>query len=806
MIKVRNLEKYFFRHKKNEIHVLNDVTIDFPQSGLVVLLGPSGSGKTTLLNVIGGLDNVQKGQIEFDDLQLEGYDSAQWDKIRNERIGYIFQNYNLLPHLSVYDNVALVLKMQGINHPEIIDNRVSYILNAVGMYPYRKKKSTQLSGGQQQRVAIARALVKNPEVIIADEPTGNLDSKNTTDVMNIIKEISKQKLVVLVTHERDMAYMYGDRIIELKDGQIIHDQVNTNDVVSHQKDENIVYLKDYYELAAINHPNLDVSLYQDVDYEIAPIKIQLIIKDKTLYLKTDTELEKIRLIDQSSNIVVKNEHFVKKNKEEMLVTSFRTDLLENKEVERSYKAVVAIRQIFMLALQKILYSSKKGKLMLMSFILAGATIAVAISMAAATIIPNLDGIPFDADYIIIQESSTQNFTLQNFITWSTNDSKLYVNTLNSTQIEIIDTSDPLNYLVRLDSVLDIFPHAPTKMASGRLPIADDEIAITVGIAEIILRYGGAEYGIWDYDYLESELFRIAGYQFKLTGVIDSNRKVTYVSRDMANLIKPAWISGSLTPEYLIYGLKQLDEYTLLKGVAPEANQVVISKKLFDDLSTTTLENTIFPISLNGVSHEISGVANETIKRFAIGNNTLVEDSRLRTQDIYYVHVSNPSTMVQTLKGANVNAERLVTLYTNEFKNNEYIIEQRVAMLIGSSVIIGLSLLGFYFIMHSSMVSRIYEISVYRALGMKKTELLTSFLVEVAIITTLTSLIGYIVASYGLVLASQSLLGEFSLFLVTPLTILIGMIIVYVINIIGGMFPIFLLLRKTPAQILAQYDI
>ena len=187
MIKLNNLNKYFNRKKVNEIHVINDISLTLPDKGLVVLLGPSGSGKTTLLNVLGGLDKVQGGSIEFGDEKIVGYNAKTWDKIRNKEVGYVFQNYNLLTNLTVYDNISLTLNMINIYDKEEIDKRVDYILDSMGMINYRKRRASQLSGGQQQRVAIARALAKNPKVIIADEPTGNLDSKNTQEIMNIIK-------------------------------------------------------------------------------------------------------------------------------------------------------------------------------------------------------------------------------------------------------------------------------------------------------------------------------------------------------------------------------------------------------------------------------------------------------------------------------------------------------------------------------------------------------------------------------------------------------------------------------------------
>src|SRR5690554_7359469 len=263
MIKLSHLNKYFNKGKTNEIHVLNDITIDLPNKGLVVFLGESGSGKTTLLNVIGRLDKIGSGNIYFADKEISKYNVTKLDELRNETIGYIFQNYYLQPQLSVFDNVAFVLKMIGIVDEEEIKNRVNYVLTALGMFDFRKKKALQLSGGQQQRVAIARALVKNPNIIIADEPTGNLDSKNTSDIMNIIKEIAKEKLVVLVTHERELADFYGNRIIEIVDGKIVSDihneQVDDHGLV----DDQVIYLKDLNETDNISGKLLNVGLFSD---------------------------------------------------------------------------------------------------------------------------------------------------------------------------------------------------------------------------------------------------------------------------------------------------------------------------------------------------------------------------------------------------------------------------------------------------------------------------------------------------------------------------------------------------------------
>ena len=275
MIKITNLNKYFYRNRDNEIHVINDSTIEFPETGLVTLLGESGSGKTTLLNVIGGLDDFEKGEIEIDGNVIKKYKSKKIDKIRNEKIGYIFQNFLLLKQKTVYENLQLVLNMYDLDNKSI-DERITYVLKAVGMLKYKKKKVSELSGGQQQRVAIARALIKAPSLILADEPTGNLDEKNTIEVMNILKKISKTTLVILVSHEKRVAYSYSDLIIELKDGKIVGSKELENNSNYQYEDDQNIYLKELnYE--SIDSQTVNLSYYSNTDKQIN-FKIEYIFK------------------------------------------------------------------------------------------------------------------------------------------------------------------------------------------------------------------------------------------------------------------------------------------------------------------------------------------------------------------------------------------------------------------------------------------------------------------------------------------------------------------------------------------------
>ncbi len=201
---------------------LNGVSINFRENEFVSILGPSGSGKTTLLNIIGGLDRYDSGDLIINEISTKKYKDRDWDSYRNHRIGFVFQSYNLIPHQSVLSNVELALTLSGISKKER-KKRAIHVLKEVGLKEHIHKKPNQLSGGQMQRVAIARALINNPDILLADEPTGALDSETSTQIMNLLKKISTNKLVIMVTHNPDLAKEYSNRIISLKDGEIIND-------------------------------------------------------------------------------------------------------------------------------------------------------------------------------------------------------------------------------------------------------------------------------------------------------------------------------------------------------------------------------------------------------------------------------------------------------------------------------------------------------------------------------------------------------------------------------------------------------
>lgn len=252
MLEVKDLKKFYKTKGGVEVHALDGVSIKFPETGMVFLLGKSGSGKSTLLNVAGGLDKPDSGEIIVKGKSSKNFSQSDFDSYRNTFVGFIFQEYNILNEFNIETNIALALELQGKKNDK---KTVDELLETVDLKGMGKRKPNTLSGGQKQRIAIARALIKQPEIIMADEPTGALDSNTGKQVLDTLKKLSETKLVIIVSHDRDFAEQYGDRIIELKDGKILTDHskqlVNAESITSNinKIGEDTIQIKDISKLS-----------------------------------------------------------------------------------------------------------------------------------------------------------------------------------------------------------------------------------------------------------------------------------------------------------------------------------------------------------------------------------------------------------------------------------------------------------------------------------------------------------------------------------------------------------------------------
>ena len=229
MLKLQRIVKDY-QAGDTTVHALRGVSLQFRESEFVAILGHSGCGKTTMLNIIGGLDHYTSGDLIINGKSTKDFSDADWDSYRNHSIGFVFQSYNLIPHQTVLSNVELALTLSGVSKSERRERAVR-ALGSVGLGDQLDKKPNQMSGGQMQRVAIARALVNDPDILLADEPTGALDSETSVQVMEILKNISKDRLIIMVTHNPELAETYASRIVRLKDGEIVDDSAPYEETV-----------------------------------------------------------------------------------------------------------------------------------------------------------------------------------------------------------------------------------------------------------------------------------------------------------------------------------------------------------------------------------------------------------------------------------------------------------------------------------------------------------------------------------------------------------------------------------------------
>jgi len=810
MIKVNHLEKYFNKGQRNEIHVINDISLDLPSKGLVVLLGPSGSGKTTLLNVLGGLDKVQKGIIEFEEEVIEKYKSSTWDHLRNKHIGYIFQNYNLLEDMTVYDNIKLTLNMVGIVSKEEIDKRIDYILGQIGMENYRKRRASQLSGGQQQRVAIARALAKNPKVLIADEPTGNLDSKNTIDIMNIIKKISSEKLVILVTHERDIAQFYADRIIELKDGQIVDDYQNKDSGDLDVHHESDIYLKDLGKPFDILEDNAHVELFTD-ESEPSPLHVRFIVKNKTLYIDVNEErFQKVSVLDKDSEVKVYDKHFEKVTKESFVGSSFDLDDMMSKDYVTEKHSVISVKDSLRLAWNRMRNSSKLGKLLYVVFM--GLAILVAIAMGLLNNVLDFSPERYIDGAINTLEVTYNGGDYDEFLAYEELRGVGYLD-LYRTNRDLTMVLPPLyqsressytfsGKLLREDMVNE------DDLVEGRMPSTMQEIVLDVRLAdELLANYSLRNLGIATYKDMMALTLQfpiqtgngqVMG-DLRIVGVTDQDSRAIY---------------GNDLLLMMIYQSAEVYEYfeadlNIVEGRAPSGNyELVMQDSMFAPPIGTTL-------NVNGQEYEVVGlyqsdtinieylVGQETIKRVLFDGSTYYDAESSRPPSDVYYQATDIRDALDAFEGEGFDATSVYLEARSNYLATR--IQESYGTLVFIGVVLAASAISFYFIIRSSLLSRIYEVSVYRALGVGKMDVHKMFAVEILLISTLTSLLGYLVTNYILLRIQWLSEDYFDVISVSALSLALGLVIIYLVNLVSGLIPVANLLRKTPAEILSKYD-
>mgnify|MGYP004465989231 CR=1 FL=1 len=816
MINIENANKYFNRRKKNEVHVINNTSLEFGENGLVALLGPSGSGKTTLLNSIGGLDKINKGKIYINGERITRRTSHKIDKIRNLNIGYIFQDYKLIDNMTVFENVAITLKMLGTKDKKEIKKRVEYVLESVNMYRYRNRLASMLSGGERQRVGIARALVKNPNIVIADEPTGNLDSKNSLEIMNIIKAISKDRLVILVTHEVELAKFYASRIIEIADGKVVKDYENTDAKDLDYRIENKIYLKDFEKIDNISKDGVNLNIYGE---EKDTLNLQIVIKNGNIYIKSEDK--KVEVIDENSNMELVDEHYKKIDKTIYQEYNYNLEQAIEKDIKPKYSSIYSIFKSIINGFKKIMNYSMLKKILLIGFFVSAMFILYAISNIKGTMhTEDKDFVTANQNYLKAQMPVLK---VEDYLKYEEDENINYILPGNSKaqfKIKFEDYYQTSKFDGGLEgSLSSINMINSNDITIGRMAENEQEIVIDKMILNNLLKSSSvaAHAGIKEADQLIGKEIYINNMKpFTIVGVVDkvSPSIYTYESNFiniLANLQNSpnAYSSivvgdsqqGNSEENIINYELKK-DAITLKKGRLPENDYETIvnisnqyTMKLNKKIKTKVNETELTVVGYYESSTDL--------KAYLVNANTAKYKLITESSDLTIYPKNKEKVLNEYGNKYNLNVESIY-----EKDKQSYLKEQqqsRKSAIIFAGIILAISLVEIYLMMRSSFLSRIKEVGILRAIGVKKSDIYKMFMGEAIAITSTASLAGILFMSYVLATISEiSFFGK--MFIINGWVIALSIVLVYVFNIIVGLLPLFKVLRKTPAQILSRHDL
>lgn len=532
MIEVKNLFKKYTIKNGIEVKALDDVSLKIDKVGMVFLLGKSGAGKSTLLNVLGGLDRVDSGEIIINGKSSKDFSQSDFDSYRNTYLGFIFQEYNILNEFSIAENIALAIELQGRKPTnEEIDN----ILNQVDLAGLAKRKPNELSGGQKQRVAIARALIKNPQIIMADEPTGALDSKTGKQIFDTLKALSHDKLVLIVSHDREFAEQYADRIIELKDGKVISDVEKTIIQTQNQEGINII------------------------DNKIIKIDKDYILKDEDFlkikdYIKT-AKSDVIISVDNQNNEKIKTIMNLSDEGLCKFIDTNQDKIVIQDENYKTIKSKLGFKKAFKMGASSL--KIKKFRLTLTIFL----SFLAFMMFGLANTMSSYDNIKTTVNSIVDSNIEYATFKKQKVFSYGEGNNDFYLENSLINEEDVLKISNDtklnftkvygafqkyempsLNYVdfknIFLEQMSNFNGFTTIDMnfinqydfdLNGSLPEKDDEIAITKLVEDVIKEYGIRDYNGVEQENLDSALhleISIFGLKMKIVGVIDTKADIS----------------------------------------------------------------------------------------------------------------------------------------------------------------------------------------------------------------------------------------------------------------------------------------
>lgn len=815
MIELKKVNKFFNKGKRNELHVINNTSLTLPDVGLIALLGPSGCGKTTLLNAIGGLDSVQSGTILVGGKKMSSRRMSQVDKLRSLSVGYIFQDYKLLEDQTVFDNVAIALKMVGIKNKDEIKVRVEYVLEKVGMLRYRHRPVSMLSGGERQRVGVARALVKNPDIVLADEPTGNLDSRNSVEIMNIIKTISKERLVILVTHERNLAEFYASRIIEVMDGTVTADRQNEHDNALDYELDNVFYLKEFPSQRTFTDRQDQISVYASEEDKVT---LKIVVKHGNLYIQAP-ENQHVEVVEKGSGIELVDDYKQQVDKESIADYDFHLDEVGDQSIARRYSSIQNFWTAFFLGFKKIGSYTTLRKILLVGFLLAGCFISFAFArIGSAKHVEQKDYITANASYLQLQNPT---LSVEDYDKLADRSDVAYVLPGNS---KITLTFAPEQFYQSqgitfslTGSLSDAAALTAEDISVGRLPETEQEFVVDRMLLDSLLssEIRLAMFNIRHPEELIGRTYTLKnGRSYTLVGLTDRQEPNLYLHQSQfiwalyytnpsaeESYYAPNTVDSSETGTLQSYRLAE-GTYQLKKGRLPKtAYECIVN---YEERDTYPLNKTI-DVTVGKQKLKVVGyyTSDQNLTKPLVNDQTLLYEL-VENASLYTICPAEGQDAYANLTEEGYNVTNLLADAKESYQES---LKTTVrATLILATIIIAISLIEMFLISRSSFLSRIKKVGTLRAIGMKKWDVYKIFLGEVLAVTTATDLPALLITFFGIQWATTSSTEIAEFLYQEPYFLLLEILLVYAFNVLVGLLPVWNTMRKRPAAILARYDI
>ncbi|MBE5882836.1 MAG: ATP-binding cassette domain-containing protein [Lachnospiraceae bacterium] len=812
MIRISKLHKYYNKDKKNEEHVLSDINLEFDRTGLVCILGESGSGKTTLLNVLGGLDTFSDGEIEIDGTVLTKRESKQRENIRNDRFDYIFQNYYLLQDYSVAYNVKLALNRFDLSEEEK-EQRVDYVLNMLGIGKYKKKLVSKLSGGQQQRVSIARALVKAPDIILADEPTGNLDEENTIRTMSILKSISKECLVVLVTHEKRIAKFFADRIIEIRDGKILKDEKNIASATYERSDDANIYLKEM-DCATLENDFARFKVYVGKEEGQREISLSFAWKDGKLYIKNHMGCD-VLLANAGNGVQMLDEERPKFDMDDVEKLSYELPKLKSKGYSR-----LPMREIWRMALENIVLMGRKQAFVIAVLAITAVLLSVTLAEFINTVSVEEESIvKTDSHYLRVDftKVSSVRVTEQRLkileYTGDYLDDNTYgeVFAVPSTNIYLrgFGYAQMTNLLQRLkDFSYASYEHVEEEeLLYGRMPKKRTEIILDIRIVEQLMESNGVVAALYETveDYVGAKLVNAThSTEMEVVGISDTGQPNIYCSQNL--------LLGFNTKAYQVASVTEIqaecpgqydnlvlaeDEVLIRDGLySAMGMEEGYAINIGDDKQHTYQVVGTVPDSV-GVDYVLSDEGCINVR------DVMIYDSKF-----CYLYIEDAATVeaamehfTECAKGYE-QAFELAFSVPYELEIEEY--KEAHTVNIGTKNLIAavgviISVLMVYFTVKSNAASRSEELTVYRLIGISRGSILKAYMLEMIIVTCYTSLPAVLITSGIIKLVSSVPSLEMAMLL--PWWSVVALLaVIYLAHIVISVLTVYGIISKPPAAL------